>query len=82
MGRASKRSGELLRLAEREFNVFLTVDRNLQHQQDPDSLEIAVIVLVARSNRLDDFRPPMDTVRESLSIAKRGEALLIEDRKG
>jgi hypothetical protein len=81
MGWASKRNGELLQLAQREFDVFLTVDRNLQHQQNLASFEIAVIVLVARSNRFDDLRPLLNTVRESLSIVKRGEALVIEDRK-
>ena len=34
MGWASKRNGDLLRLAERDFDVFLTVDRKLQHQQN------------------------------------------------
>ncbi len=81
MGWASKRNGELLQLAEREFDVFLTVDRNLQHEQNLASFDIAVIVLVARSNRLDDLRPLMTRVRESLSIAKRGKALVIEDGK-
>jgi hypothetical protein len=36
-------SGELLRLAEREFDVFLTVDGNLQHEQNLRSVDIAVI---------------------------------------
>jgi len=81
MGWASKRNGELLQLAQREFDVFLTVDRNLPHQQNLASFDIAIVVLVARSNRFDDLRPLMNTVRESLSIAKRGEALVIEDRK-
>jgi predicted nuclease of predicted toxin-antitoxin system len=81
MGWASKRNGELLQLAQREFDVFLTVDRNLQHQQNLASFEIAVVVLVASSNRFDDLRPLMNTVRDSLSIAKRGEALVIEDVK-
>lgn len=81
MGWASKRNGELLRLAEREFDVLLTADRRLQHQQNLATFDIAVIVLVARSNRLDDLRPLMNTVRERLSIAKRGEALVIDDRK-
>ena len=31
MGWASKRNGELLALAAAEFDVFLTVDRNLDH---------------------------------------------------
>ncbi len=45
MGWTSKRNGELLQLAQREFDVFLTVDRNLRHQQNLTSFEIAVIVL-------------------------------------
>jgi hypothetical protein len=82
MGWTSQRNGELLRSwAEREFDDFLTADRKLQHQQNLASFDIAVIVLIARSNRLDDLRPLMNTVRERLSIAKRGEALVIEDRK-
>ena len=50
MGWASKRNGELLRLAETHFDVFLTVDRNLSFQQDIDRFNIAVVVLVAKSN--------------------------------
>ena len=34
MGWASRRNGELLALAAAEFDVFLTVDRNLSYQQD------------------------------------------------
>jgi predicted nuclease of predicted toxin-antitoxin system len=81
MGWASKRNGELLQLAQRDFDIFLTVDGNLQHEQNLASFDIAVIVLVARSNRLDDLRPLMNTVRETLSIAKRGEALVVDDGK-
>ncbi len=47
MGWASRRNSELLRLAEREFDAFLTVDRKLQHQEKLSGFRIAVIVLVA-----------------------------------
>jgi len=57
MGWASKRNGELLALAETAFDVFLTVDRNLSFQQDIDRLNVAVVVLVARSNRHSDLQP-------------------------
>jgi hypothetical protein len=40
MGWASKRNGELLRLAERQFDVFLAVDRKLQTQQNLASFTI------------------------------------------
>ena len=77
MGWAGKRNGELLRLAEREFDVFLTVDRKLQTQQRLSAFNISVIVLVARSNTVMDLQPLMSTVVASLSSAKRGEALVI-----
>jgi predicted nuclease of predicted toxin-antitoxin system len=57
MGWASKKNGELLALAESEFDVFLTVDRNLSFQQDISRLDIAVIVLVAKGNRHSDLQP-------------------------
>ena len=55
MGWASKRNGELLRLAEREFDVFLTVDRKLQHQQNLPTFNIAIIVMAARTTPFSIF---------------------------
>lgn len=52
MGWASKKNSKLLRLAEKEFDVFLTVDRGLIYQQNLQSTPIAVISLKARSNPL------------------------------
>lgn len=71
MGWASKRNGELLALAVGQFDAFLTADRNLSYQQDLSLFDIAVVVLVARSNRLDDSRPLMPRVLEKLPTAKR-----------
>lgn len=71
MGWASKRNGELLGLAVGQFDVFLTADRNLSYEQDLSSFDIAVVVLVARSNRLDDLRPLVPRVLALLPTAKR-----------
>jgi hypothetical protein len=57
MGWASKKNGELLALAEPEFDVFLTADRNLSFQQDITRVDIAVVVLVAKGNRHSDLQP-------------------------
>ena len=57
MGWAGTRNGDLLALAVSEFDVFLTTDRNLSYQQDVSAFDIAVIVLVARSNSIDELRP-------------------------
>ena len=56
-GWASKRNGELLRLASPEFDVFITADQNLEHQQNIGQFDIAVVILMAPSNRLADLMP-------------------------
>ena len=77
MGWAGKRNGDLLELAEREFDVFLTVDSNLEHQQNLARFAIAVIVLIAPSNRFTDLQPLMQRVLASIALVKKGQALLI-----
>ena len=52
MGWAGIKDGQLLVLAAEEFDVFITVDRNLSFQQNIPQFDIAVIVLQAPSNRL------------------------------
>jgi hypothetical protein len=51
MGWASKMNGELHALATAEFDVFPTSDRNLSHRLNVGKFDIAVLVLVAGSNR-------------------------------
>jgi PIN like domain len=72
MGWASKKNGELLTLAAAQFDIFLTADRNLSHQQDLTAFDIAVVVLVARGNRLVDLRPLMPRVLEIRPAVVRG----------
>ena len=77
MGWASKRNGELLALAVGQFEVFLTADRNVSYQQDLSSFDIAIVVLVARSNRFEDLRPLAPRILEILPTAQRGAATLV-----
>ena len=74
---SGQRNGDLLRLAAREFDVFLTVDRRLQHEQQLSMFRIAVIVLVARSNRLLDLLPLVPAILEILPRARPGEAVVV-----
>ncbi len=58
----SKKNGELLTLAEKEFDILLTTDRGIPHQQDLSRFDPEVVVLTARSNRLSDLEPRMEEV--------------------
>ncbi|MCZ7564509.1 MAG: DUF5615 family PIN-like protein [Burkholderiales bacterium] len=72
MGWSTISNGELLALAEKEFDVFVTVDRNLSFQQNLPAFAIAVIVLRAKTNRLSDLQPLVPELVASIATAKLG----------
>ncbi len=72
MGWLTIKNGELLALAASEFEVFVTVDRNLSFQQNLPAFAIAVIVLRAPSNRLTDLKPLVAELLARIPSAKRG----------
>ncbi|SRR5438874_3045553 len=60
IGWAGIENGELLRKAvETRFDVLVTMDSNMVHQQNIERHAIAVVALRAASNRLADTRPLM-----------------------
>ena len=67
-GWAGIKNGDLLALAEKEFDAFITVDRKLAKQQDLTEFDIAVVLIRSRSNRLEDIRP---LVPELLGVIRR-----------
>ena len=78
MGWAGKKNGELLALiASASFDVFISVDQNLPYQQNLRAAGIAVLVMIAPSNRLRDLLPLMETVRQSLDNVQRGQSIAI-----
>ena len=72
MGWSTISNGELLALAATEFDIFITVDRNLAFQQHLPDISIAVIVLRARSNRLAALRPLVPELLAAIPVAKPG----------
>jgi len=77
MGWSGLRNGELLALAAQEFDVFVTVDRNMALERLLVSMEIAVIVLRAKTNRLADLKPLIPDLLSTLPTAKPGRALIV-----
>lgn len=65
MGWAGKENGDLLGTAAEAFDVLVTMDRNLEHQRHLPLYDLAVVLLVAPSNRLEDtegFVPEVERV--------------------
>jgi hypothetical protein len=77
MGWAAIQNGRLLALAEKDFDIFVTVDRNLSFQQHLPRFKIAVLVLRAPSNRLVDLLPLVPKVLVAIPDLKTGESILV-----
>lgn len=77
MGWETIKNGELLALASREFDVFVTVDRNLSFQQRLPAFDVAVVVIAAKSNRLADLRAVLPELIATLPTAPVGVATVI-----
>lgn len=76
MGWSGKKNGELLRLmSQAGFTILLTTDQNLRYQQNLQSTGVAIVVLLARSNRLTDLVPLIPNVRNVLDTISPGEVI-------
>jgi hypothetical protein len=78
MGWTTVKNGELLALASASFDIFVTVDRNLAFQQNPDILPMTVLVLAAKTNRLADLAPLVPGLLAAIGTARRGSVQFIE----
>ena len=76
-GWAGLRNGALLQAASGEFDVLLTGDTNLEFQQNLSKLGVAVIVLIAERNRIQNLRPLIPQVLAALQTIKPGQLVRI-----
>ena len=74
MGWSGIKNGALLRLmVSKQFDVFVTIDGNLEYQQNLGAASIAIIVLKAANNKLESLLPLMPAVRSKLTELKSGD---------
>jgi hypothetical protein len=73
-GLAGKKNGELLSLAEKSgFEVFLTLDRGLEYEQNLQGRNIAVILIRSKSSRLADLLPQSPEILRVLRSIQPGD---------
>ena len=66
-GWAGIKNGKLLALAATKFDVFLKTDQNIEFQQNLSALPIAILVVVANSNRMKDIEPMVPDILKELN---------------
>lgn len=68
------KNGELLEVAgEAGFDVLLTNDRSIEHQQNLSKFGVGVVVIGAPSNKIGDLLPMIQAIRETISNSVTGE---------
>ena len=67
-------------LARDEFDALVTADQAIPDQRSLTGGDVAVIVLAARSNGMEDLQPLVPRVLEALRDLERGRVVRIEAR--
>ena len=76
-GWSGKKNGELLALADPLFDILLTLDKNLPYQQNLDTKRIAVLIVRARSNRIQDLLPAIPECIAAIEGIRPGQVLRV-----
>jgi predicted nuclease of predicted toxin-antitoxin system len=72
MGWNNSKDSTLLRLAQESFDVFVTIDRNLEFQQNLARINLAIVVVETLDNQMDSYRPLFAQLREAVQDTKPG----------
>ena len=78
MGWQELSNGRLLTEAEHEFDVLLTVDQNINHQQNMAGRQLAIVVLCAADNRLETLLPLVPNLLSILTIVENGKVYRVD----
>lgn len=76
-GWAGITNGDLLKHVEPEFDVFITMDSNIVHQQNLTGLRICLIILHGQNSRYETLQPLLIRIRDAIINAKPGSVFHI-----
>ena len=74
-GWKGKRNGELLEQAAETYDVLVTMDKSIEYQQNISEYAIGVIIIFAKSNKLQDIQPAMPEVNQVLRDVQPGQVI-------
>ena len=82
-GFAGEKNGALLDLAERAgFDTFVTMDKGVEYEQNLAHRSLAIVIVRAKSNRLEDLLPLIPELRRVLKTVRHGEVRRIGGTAG
>lgn len=77
LGWSGTLNGELLKRASGTIAAFVTLDRKLERQHDISSLPFGVVIIRARSSRMQDLLPWVPALLDALASLERGQVVTV-----
>lgn len=62
-----------------KFEVLITVDKNIEYQQNTAALPLAIVILAAASNRLESLLPLIPDALKILETIKTGDVVRVSE---
>jgi hypothetical protein len=72
MGWSELKNGTLLRESAKQFDVFVSTDKGIEHQNNISTIDIAVIILRPIQNRLENLLPLVPELIKAIDLAQPG----------
>jgi predicted nuclease of predicted toxin-antitoxin system len=73
-GLKGKKNGELLRAAEiAGYDVLVTVDQGIPHQQRSADRKLSILLVRSRTNQMEDLLPLVDAILQVLETIQPGQ---------
>jgi hypothetical protein len=80
LGWGSIKNGELLKKANGQFDLVITVDRGIKYQTNFSDKEISLITIVSPSNRLYDLKPFASIILIKIKMLKSGAVVNLDKK--
>jgi hypothetical protein len=77
IGWRSSKDGPLLMFAQDQFDVFVTIDRNLERQQNLAKLRMGIVVVRVPSNEIRYYEPLFEQLKGAAEIVRAGQVMYV-----
>jgi hypothetical protein len=79
IGWGGVKNGKLMALAQGMFEVFVTLDRNIEYQQNFSTLTFGIIVVRAADNKIGSYRPLFPQLLRVAEAIAPGEVIHVQE---
>ena len=80
-GLAGLKNGALLSAGAAGFDVIVTTDQEIPHQQNLRDRRISILILCGRTNRLADLRGLVSDALNAIDSTGRGQTVIVKTRQ-